>query len=211
MRVPLARVPAEARHGDGDWPQPFLPCRSARSIATSHSPTCACSALSALALCSVFYISTFTELTEKVLKGAATWTMLWTFLLYQTPQYLYYIIPLSVLLATLVTVALLTKNSELIVMKACGISLYRVALPMVGAARARWRHDLRARADRARTRQPESRGDQVGDARRIAGDIRRAQSPLGDGQRRRHLSLQLLRSARSGSSPACGSTSSTPT
>ena len=90
--------------------------------------------LSALALCSVFYISTFTELTEKVLKGAATWTMLWTFLLYQTPQYFYYIIPLSVLLATLVTIALLTKNSELIVMKACGISLYRVALPMVGAA-----------------------------------------------------------------------------
>jgi LPS export ABC transporter permease LptG/LPS export ABC transporter permease LptF len=90
--------------------------------------------LSALALCSVFYIAAFTELTEKVLKGAGTWTMLWTFMLYQTPQYLYYIIPLSVLLATLVTVALLTKNSELIVMKACGISLYRVALPMVGAA-----------------------------------------------------------------------------
>jgi lipopolysaccharide export system permease protein len=91
-------------------------------------------AISALALCSVFYIATFTELTEKVLKGAGTWTMLWMFLLYQTPQYFYYVIPLSVLLATLVTVALLTKNSELIVMKACGISLYRVALPMVGAA-----------------------------------------------------------------------------
>jgi LPS export ABC transporter permease LptG/LPS export ABC transporter permease LptF len=89
--------------------------------------------LSALALCSLFYISTFTEYSEKVLKGAGTWTMLGTFLLYLTPQYLYYIIPLSVLLATLVTVALLTKNSELIVMKACGISLYRVALPMVFA------------------------------------------------------------------------------
>ena len=90
--------------------------------------------LSALALCSVFYISAFTEYTEKVLKGAATWAMLWTFLFYQTPQYFYYIIPLSVLLATLVTVALLTKNSEIVVMKACGISLYRVALPMVAAA-----------------------------------------------------------------------------
>ncbi len=90
--------------------------------------------ISALALWSVFYISAFTEYSEKVLKGAGTWTMLWTFLLYQTPQYLYYIIPLSVLLATLVTVALLTKNSELIVMKACGISLYRVAMPMVAAA-----------------------------------------------------------------------------
>ena len=91
-------------------------------------------ALSALALCSVFYISTFTELTEKVLKGAGTWTMLWAYLAYSTPQFFYFIIPLSVLLATLVTVAMLTKNSELVVMKACGISLYRVAMPMVGAA-----------------------------------------------------------------------------
>jgi LPS export ABC transporter permease LptG/LPS export ABC transporter permease LptF len=90
--------------------------------------------LSAIALASVFYISTFTELTEKVLKGTGTWTMLGTFLVYQTPQYLYYIIPLSVLLATLITVALLTKNSELVVMKACGISLYRVAFPMVAGA-----------------------------------------------------------------------------
>ena len=38
------------------------------------------------------------------------------------------------LLAALVTIGLLTKNSELVVIKACGISLYRVALPMVGGA-----------------------------------------------------------------------------
>jgi LPS export ABC transporter permease LptG len=39
-----------------------------------------------------------------------------------------------VLLAALVTIGILTKNSELVVMKACGISLYRVALPMLGGA-----------------------------------------------------------------------------
>jgi len=88
-------------------------------------------ALSAAALASVFYISAFTELSEKVFKGAATWAMLGMFLVYETPQYFYYIIPLSVLLASLVTIAMLTRNSELIVMKACGISLYRVAVPML--------------------------------------------------------------------------------
>ncbi|HKE87127.1 MAG TPA: LPS export ABC transporter permease LptF [Vicinamibacterales bacterium] len=94
-------------------------------------------ALSAIALASVFYISAFTELSEKVFKGAATWAMLGMFLAYETPQYFYYIIPLSVLLASLVTIAMLTRNSELIVMKACGISLYRVAVPMlVGAVLA---------------------------------------------------------------------------
>ena len=90
--------------------------------------------LSALALGGVFYVSTFIELSEKVFKGTGTWAMLGTFFVYTTPQYLYYIVPLSVLLASLVTVAILTKNSELVVMKACGISLYRIALPMVAGA-----------------------------------------------------------------------------
>ena len=43
--------------------------------------------------------------------------MLGTFFVFTTPQYLYYIVPLAVLLASLVTVAILTKNSELVVMK----------------------------------------------------------------------------------------------
>src|SRR5262249_12030002 len=90
--------------------------------------------LSAAALGGVFYIADFTELSEKVVEGAATWAMLGMYLVDKTPQYLYYVIPLSVLLAALVTIAMLTKNSELVVMKACGISLYRVAVPMIVGA-----------------------------------------------------------------------------
>ncbi len=40
-------------------------------------------------------------------------------------------IPISALVATLVVVGSLTKNSELIVMRACGVSLYRSAIPLV--------------------------------------------------------------------------------
>jgi LPS export ABC transporter permease LptF len=87
--------------------------------------------ISALAMSSIFYISTFIEESDKVFKGDATWPMFFSFLWHSTPQFAYYVIPLSVLLATLITVALLTKSSELVVMKACGISLYRVAVPMV--------------------------------------------------------------------------------
>jgi LPS export ABC transporter permease LptG/LPS export ABC transporter permease LptF len=86
------------------------------------------------ALVGMFYISAFIELSEMVFRGNGTWAMLGTFFVYTTPQYLYYIVPLSVLLASLVTIALLTKNSELVVMKACGISLYRVAVPIVAGA-----------------------------------------------------------------------------
>jgi LPS export ABC transporter permease LptF/LPS export ABC transporter permease LptG len=87
--------------------------------------------LSASGLAAIFYISTFVDLSDKVFKGTSTWTMLAQYFWYATPQYIYYILPLAVLLAALVTISVLTRNSELIVMKACGISLYRVAVPML--------------------------------------------------------------------------------
>jgi LPS export ABC transporter permease LptG len=90
--------------------------------------------LTFVAMLGVFYISTFLDLSDKVFKGESTFQTLAEYLWYITPQYVYYIVPLSVLIAALVTIGLLTKNSELIVMKACGISLYRVALPMLVCA-----------------------------------------------------------------------------
>jgi LPS export ABC transporter permease LptF/LPS export ABC transporter permease LptG len=92
--------------------------------------------LAAVSMAGIFYISTFLDLSDKVFRGqtGATWGMLAAYVWFITPQYIYWIVPLSVLLAALVTIGLLTKNSELVVMKACGISLYRVALPMVGGA-----------------------------------------------------------------------------
>ena len=102
-----------------------------RYVASTYSRI---AGLSAIAMAGIFYISTFLDLSDKVFRGQATWSMMWAYFWYATPQYIYYILPLAVLLAALVTIGLLTKNSELVVMKACGISLYRVALPMVGGA-----------------------------------------------------------------------------
>ncbi|MGE0591183.1 MAG: LPS export ABC transporter permease LptG [Vicinamibacterales bacterium] len=90
--------------------------------------------LAAASLAGLFYIATFLDLSDKLFKGQTTWSMLGLFFWYATPQYVYYVVPMAVLLAALVTIGLLTKNSELIVMKACGISLYRVALPMLAVA-----------------------------------------------------------------------------
>jgi len=90
--------------------------------------------LCALGLLALFYISTFIDRSDKVFKGAATWATMGAYLGYLLPQYVYYVLPMSVLLASLVTIGVLTKNSELIVMKACGISLYRIAVPMLAAA-----------------------------------------------------------------------------
>jgi lipopolysaccharide export system permease protein len=87
--------------------------------------------LGVLSLLGVFYISTFIDLADKLFRGAATTATLLEYFYFQTPQYVYYVIPMGVLVATLVTVGVLTKNSELLVMRACGVSLYRTALPLL--------------------------------------------------------------------------------
>lgn len=85
-------------------------------------------------LLGLFYISTFIDLSDKLFKGQTTVSQLLEFLAWSTPQFLAYIIAIAVLLSALVTIGLLTKNSELIVMRACGISLYRTMLPLVAFA-----------------------------------------------------------------------------
>lgn len=85
-------------------------------------------------LLGLFYISTFIDLSDKLFKGETTMSQLLEFLAWSTPQFLAYIIAIAVLLSALITIGLLTKNSELIVMRACGISLYRTALPLLAFA-----------------------------------------------------------------------------
>jgi len=88
-------------------------------------------ALTVVSALGIFYISTFIDLADKLFRGSATTTMLLRFFYYQTPLFLYYIIPIAVLVSTLVTIGVMTKNSELVVMKACGMSLYRAAAPLI--------------------------------------------------------------------------------
>jgi LPS export ABC transporter permease LptF len=90
--------------------------------------------LTFVALVGIFQISTFIDLSDKLFKGTATAGMLFTYMWYQTPQYIYWCIPLSVLIGGLVTVGILTRTSELVVMRACGISLYRAAAPLLAFA-----------------------------------------------------------------------------
>ena len=94
-------------------------------------------------LLGLFYISTFIDLSDKLFKGQTTVGQLLEFLAWSTPQFLAYVIAIAVLLSALVTIGLLTKNSELIVMRACGISLYRTAVPLRGVRRRRERDPVR--------------------------------------------------------------------
>ena len=57
--------------------------------------------------------------------------MLFQYLKFNVPQWIFYVVPVTALTTTLVTFGLFTKNSEVIAMKSSGISLYRISLPIV--------------------------------------------------------------------------------
>ena len=74
---------------------------------------------------------TFFELIGDILRNHIPLTTVGAYLAYLTPSMLYIIAPLAVLIAVLVTFGVLNRNSEIIAMKATGISLYRLVIPIV--------------------------------------------------------------------------------
>jgi LPS export ABC transporter permease LptG/LPS export ABC transporter permease LptF len=79
-------------------------------------------------------VFTFFELIGDILRNHIPLTTVGAYLAYLTPSMLYMIAPLAVLIAVLVTFGVLNRNSEIIAMKATGISLYRLVIPIVSIA-----------------------------------------------------------------------------
>ena len=88
-------------------------------------------ALSSGALLGLYYVGAFIDRSEKLFKGQADGGMLAAFLVYSTPQFVAYLAPMAVLVAVLATLGGLIRTGELVVMRACGVSLYRAALPLL--------------------------------------------------------------------------------
>ena len=76
-------------------------------------------------------VFTFFELIGDILRNHIALSMIGEYLLNLTPSMLYQITPLAVLIAVLVTFGVLNRNSEIVAMKATGISLYRLVIPIV--------------------------------------------------------------------------------
>jgi hypothetical protein len=94
----------------------------------------------AVRLCAAHAVFTFFDLVGDILRNHIALAIVGEYLLNLTPSMLYLITPLAVLIAALVTFGVLNRNSEIIAMKATGISLYRLVIPIVAIAAAwRWR------------------------------------------------------------------------
>ena len=79
-------------------------------------------------------IFTFFDLVGDILRNHIPLTTVGAYLVNLTPDMLYNITPLAVLIAVLVTFGVLNRNSEIIAMKATGVSLYRLVIPIVSIA-----------------------------------------------------------------------------
>jgi LPS export ABC transporter permease LptF/LPS export ABC transporter permease LptG len=87
--------------------------------------------LSFLLLTLVF---TFFELLGDIVRNRVPMIMVGQYLLNVSPQMIYTMTPLSVLLAVLTTIGLLHKSNEITAMKATGTSIYRVVFPVLAIA-----------------------------------------------------------------------------
>ena len=76
-------------------------------------------------------VFTFFELVGDIIRNHIALATVGDYLFNLAPSMVYTITPLAVLIAALVTFGVLNRNSEIVAMKATGISLYRLVIPIV--------------------------------------------------------------------------------
>ena len=87
--------------------------------------------LAFISMLCVFIIITFFERIDTIYEHDKPLSLLFKFILYSIPEFIHYILPVTALTATLLCLGLLTKFNEITAMKACGLSLYRIILPVL--------------------------------------------------------------------------------
>lgn len=78
----------------------------------------------------IFDAFTLFDLLGDISKNHVAISVVLNYFRYLIPYMIYVLAPLAALVATLITLAVLTKNNEVIAVKASGISLYRLILPL---------------------------------------------------------------------------------
>ncbi|MCC6221491.1 MAG: LPS export ABC transporter permease LptG [Deltaproteobacteria bacterium] len=92
--------------------------------------------LNALVLClavslSIFFVFDLFERINLFFKEYATFAQIASYMLFKIPLIAHLMTPVAVLIATLVSIGQLAQKSELTAMRACGVSMFRIALPLI--------------------------------------------------------------------------------
>jgi LPS export ABC transporter permease LptF/LPS export ABC transporter permease LptG len=84
----------------------------------------------------LFEAFTFFELLDDIARHRVPFLIVVDYFRYLTPYLIYNLAPLGALVAVLVTLGVMSKNNEIVACKASGISLYRLAIPLLVAGLA---------------------------------------------------------------------------
>jgi LPS export ABC transporter permease LptF/LPS export ABC transporter permease LptG len=84
-----------------------------------------------LTFVALFEVFTFFELLDDIARHRVPFLIVVNYFRYLTPYLLYQLGPLGALVAVLMTLGVMSKNNEIVACKASGISLYRLALPLL--------------------------------------------------------------------------------
>ncbi len=85
-----------------------------------------------VAVCGLYVAINFSEQVEEIQKNRVPLVVVASFYLHLLPQILHDTLPLAFLIAFLGTAAVLEKHNETVALKAAGVSLARVAMPLLG-------------------------------------------------------------------------------
>ena len=83
---------------------------------------------------SLYLIIDFFEKIRMFMSNQATLYQMVSFFFFSIPMVIWQILPASVLMAALISFGTLSRHSEIIAMKACGVSLYRTVAPVIAIA-----------------------------------------------------------------------------
>jgi LPS export ABC transporter permease LptG len=79
----------------------------------------------------IFVIVTFFERIDSVYEHNKPLSMFFHFIWLKMPEFIHYILPIAALISTLLSLGLANKFNEITAMKACGISIYRIVMPLL--------------------------------------------------------------------------------
>ncbi|MGD8537140.1 MAG: LPS export ABC transporter permease LptF [Candidatus Aminicenantes bacterium] len=79
----------------------------------------------------IFVIVTFFERIDSVYEHNKPLRIFFHFIWLKMPEFVLYILPIAALVSTLLSLGLANKFNEITAMKACGISIYRIVMPLL--------------------------------------------------------------------------------
>ncbi|GJL79712.1 MAG: LPS export ABC transporter permease LptG [Nitrospinaceae bacterium] len=90
--------------------------------------------LAACAFVGIFLIGDFFERVDEFISRGAPLKDMLLYYFYKVPFIVFYMAPQAVLLATVMAISSLAKTNEITAMKACGVSVTRITLPIIGTS-----------------------------------------------------------------------------